>query len=160
MIEMATGVITGFSFASGFLNSLEESNQAIVQAALHRQNAETYRHNARLARRTGAYNEDIYRSEQRAQVAGTAAALGEAGMGESPTTTAVLATAYNAHEQNILSQRYQMELEAENYLYQADAEDENARQTKKKAKHRFAKALLNGANSASMSAARLAAGGM
>lgn len=145
MIEMGTGLASGISFAANFLGALQESNQAIVDTALYQQNAETYRRNARLARRTGAYNEDIYRAQQRAQMAQGAAALGEAGMGESPTSAAVLATSYDALEQNILAARYQVESEAENYLYQARVQDENARLAKKKSKNRWGKAFLSGA---------------
>lgn len=148
MLDIGKGLSVGLSFASGFLGSVQKSNEAKAQAAILKQNAETYRRNARLARRTGAYNEDIYRSQQRAQMAGNAASLGEAGMGESPTSAIVLATSYNALEQNILAARYQVESEAENYLYQAAVTDENAKQAKKKGKNKWGKALLSGASSA------------
>lgn len=148
MFGLATGVAAGIGFAKGFMGSLNSSNEAAFNAASYQQQAETYRRNARLARRTGAYNEDIYRSKQRAAMASGAAAAGEAGMGESPTTATALATTYNALEQNILSARYQVESEAENYLYQARVADENARQMKKKGKHRFQKALLGGVSGA------------
>lgn len=145
---VTTGIMAGIGFSAGFMESLKSSNEAAAEAAIYRQNAETYRRNARLARRTGAYNENIYRSQQRAMIAGGSAAAGEAGVGESPTSAIALATTYNALEQNILAARYQVESEAENYLYQAATADENARQAKKKSKNRYANALLGGISGA------------
>ncbi len=138
----------GVNFAAGFLKSRSEGDAYRVQAANYQQDAALYRRNARLARQAGAYNEDVSRAQQRAVRAMGAAAAGEAGMGESATTATALMTTYNAFEQNILAARYQVESEAENYLYQARVADENARQMKKKAKHKYRSSILGGISSA------------
>lgn len=141
-------VMAGLNFAAEFLKGKVEGEPYKVQAQMYQQDAAIYRRNARLARLTGAYNEDIYRSQQRAVKAKSMAAAGEAGVGESPTTVTAVMTTYNSLEQNILSERYQVESEAENYLYQARVAEENARQLKKKAKHKYRSALLSGVSSA------------
>ncbi len=87
------------------------------------------------------------RSQKRAAVASAAAAAGEAGMGESPTTTTALATTSAALEQNILNERYRVESEAENYLYQARLAEEQARQHKKAGKNKFMNSMLGGLTS-------------
>ncbi len=145
MIEAAV-VMGAINFASGFFKSLDESNQAVIQAAEYKQNAISYRMNARLARKAGAMNEDMQRSQNRAQLAQGAAAAGEAGMGTSTTTAMALQNAYLGMEQNVLLGRFDTESKAFNYLYQAQVADENARQLKKKSKNRFFKATLAGVN--------------
>ncbi|MCM1324636.1 MAG: hypothetical protein NC218_10980 [Acetobacter sp.] len=147
-MSLGLAAAVGVNFAAGFLKGRNEGDEEKAKAATYLQDAELYRRNARIARLTGAYNEDIARSQQRAAVAKSAAAAGEAGMGESTTTMTALMTTYNALEQNILSARFQVESEAENYLYQARVADENARQANKKAKHKYQQALLSGASSA------------
>lgn len=146
-IGLATGLAMGANFASDFLKSRSDGDAYMAQSGAYQQDAALYRRNARIARLTGAYNEDIYRAQQRAVRASGAAAAGEAGVGESPTTVTALMTTYNALEQNILSARFQVESEAENYLYQARVADENARQAKKKAKHKYKGAFLSGVSS-------------
>lgn len=113
------------------LKGKQEEYEAKVQAKLALNNAAIYRKNAARVRLNGSLNEDMMRSQKRAAVASAAAAAGEAGMGESPTTTTALATTSAALEQNILNERYRVESEAENYLYQARLAEEQARQHKK-----------------------------
>lgn len=131
-------------FANGFAKSLKATQEAKAQQKMYEQQAEIFRMNARSTRRVGAMNEDAQRSHARSSLAQGTAAAGEAGMGSSATTMTALATAAGALGQNILNARYEVESEAENYLYQAAIADENARQMKKKAKHRFAKAVMGG----------------
>ncbi len=135
-------------FANGFFKSLKASQEAKAKQKMYEQQAEVFRRNARATRRVGAMNEDAARSQQRASLAQSAAAAGETGMGSSATTMSALATASGALEQNILNSRYEVESEAENYLYQAAIADENARQMKKKSKHRYTKAMIGGAHGA------------
>lgn len=148
MLTLGTGALAGISFASNFLKGYSAYGQAKQEAAVYGQQAASYQRNAARVRLVGSLNENIARSQQRAYIARGAAAAGEAGMGESPTTAAALATSYAALEQNILNQRYQVESEAENYLYQARVAEENARQLKKKGKNRFTSGLLSGINGA------------
>lgn len=143
VIGVATGIAMGVNFAAGVFKSRSEGDAYMAQAGAYQQDAALYRRNARIARLTGAYNEDIYRAQQRAVKARSAAAAGEAGVGESPTTVTAMMTTYNALEQNILSARFQVESEAENYLYQARVAEENARQMKKKAKHKYNNSLIS-----------------
>ncbi len=147
MVAQALLIKAGIDFASGFLKGKEEQNQYEKQAQLALQNAQVYRQNAANIRLSGAQNEDAMRSQKRATVASASAAAGEAGMGESPTTTTALATTSAALEQNILNERYRVESEAENYLYQAMVEEANAKQYRKEGQNRFSGNLLSGLSS-------------
>ena len=132
MVAQAALIAAGINFASGFLKGKQEEYEAKVQAKLAL---------------NGSLNEDMMRSQKRAAVASAAAAAGEAGMGESPTTTTALATTSAALEQNILNERYRVESEAENYLYQARLAEEQARQHKKAGKNKFMNSMLGGLTS-------------
>ncbi len=132
-------------FASGFLKSLNDTKTYKAQAKMYEQQAALYRRNAKNTRLTGSLNENMMRSQQRATLAQSSAASGEAGMGYSPTAAKSLATSAGALEQNILNERYQVESEAENYLYMAAVAEENARQMRKKSKHSFGKSVIGGA---------------
>lgn len=147
MVAQALLIKAGIDFASGFLKGKEEQNQYEKKAQLALQNAQVYRQNAANIRLSGAQNEDALRSQKRATVASASAAAGEAGMGESPTTTTALATTSAALEQNILNERYRVESEAENYLYQAMVEEANAKQYRKEGQNRFSGNLLSGLSS-------------
>ncbi len=147
MVAQALLIKAGVNFASGFLKGKEEQNQYEKKAQLALQNAQVYRQNAANIRLSGAQNEDALRSQKRATVASASAAAGEAGMGESPTTTTALATTSAALEQNILNERYRVESEAENYLYQAMVEEANAKQYRKEGQNRFSGNLLSGLSS-------------
>lgn len=147
MVAQALLIKAGVNFASGFLKGKEEQNQYEKQAQLALQNAQVYRQNAANIRLSGAQNEDALRSQKKATVASASAAAGEAGMGESPTTTTALATTSAALEQNILNERYRVESEAENYLYQAMVEEANAKQYRKEGQNRFSGNLLSGLSS-------------
>ena len=147
MVAQALLIKAGVNFASGFLKGKEEQNQYEKKAQLALQNAQVYRQNAANIRLSGAQNEDAMRSQKRATVASASAAAGEAGMGESPTTTTALATTSAALEQNILNERYRVESEAENYLYQAMVEEANAKQYRKEGQNRFSGNLLSGLSS-------------
>lgn len=147
MVAQALLIKAGVNFASGFLKGKEEQNQYEKKAQLALQNAQVYRQNAANIRLSGAQNEDALRSQKRATVASASAAAGEAGMSESPTTTTALATTSAALEQNILNERYRVESEAENYLYQAMVEEANAKQYRKEGQNRFSGNLLSGLSS-------------
>lgn len=134
----------GINFASRFLQGIGESNQAKTALQIYANQADIYRQNAARTRLIGAYNEDMMRAQNRAYTAKARAAAGEAGMGESETFATALAHTASGLEQNVLNARYQTESEAMNYLYQAAIADENARQMKKKSRHRFQNALING----------------
>ena len=138
----------GINFASGFLKGVEDSNRASVQAQNLWQQANIYRRNAALVRLSGALNEDALRSQNRAVIARSATAGGEAGMGESETFATALAATAARLEQNVLNSRYQTESEAMNYLYQAEVAEVSARQQKKKSKNLFQSGLMNGIYSA------------
>ena len=135
----------GAKFVSNFLKSENEAKQYLLEADQELQNAEVLRKNAYSVRSAGARNEDISRLQNRAYLASNRAIAYEAGIGESPTLMSSLATSASALEQNVLYDRYKIESEAENYLYQARINEENARQLKKKYKNSFGSSLLNSA---------------
>ena len=136
------------NFASGLMKGAKQSKDYKAQALSLEQQASIYRRNAALLRRNGARNEDILRSSNRARLSQTAAAAGEAGMGESATFATGLATTAAALEQNVLNERYQTESNAENYLYEARLLDENAKLARKSAKRSFSNGLISGIGSA------------
>ena len=135
----------GAKFVSNFLKSEYETKQYLLEADQELQNAEVLRKNAYSVRSVGARNEDVSRLQNRAYLASNRAIAYEAGIGESPTLMSSLATSASALEQNVLYDRYKIESEAENYLYQARVSEENARQLKKKYKNSFGSSLLNSA---------------
>lgn len=142
-MAVSAGLIIGLKMASGFLRSMRNSQQYKVMAEEELQNAELLRQNAYITRVSGARNEDISRAKNRAYIASNSAIAGEAGMGESPTTMTSLAYSAKVMEQNVLNDRYMVESEAENYLYQARIKEENARMLSKKYKNSFGSSLLS-----------------
>lgn len=146
-IKMTQNValIYGARFVSNFLKSEMERRKYLMEAETEIQNAEILRANAQNIRYVGARNEDIVRSQNRAYLAQNRAIANEAGIGESPTLVSSLATAANALEQNVLNDRFKIESEAENYLYQSKISMENANQLKRKYKNSFGSSLLNSA---------------
>lgn len=134
----------GINFASRFLQGIGDSNQAKTASQVYAGQADIYRKNAARVRLLGAYNEDMLRAQNRAYTAKARATAGEAGMGDSETFASALAHTAAGLEQNVLNTRYRTESEAMNYLYQAAIADENARQMKKKSRHRFQNALVSG----------------
>ncbi len=140
-------LVAGLAFTSSFLSGIGAYNQAKAQASSYKQQAEIYRHNAEILRQKGAMNEDFMRSQKRASLAQSYAALGEAGMSESPTTISHLMTTSSAMEQNILNERYSVESEAENYLYHSMLERGNAKRVKSKGRNAFATSMISGLGS-------------
>ena len=136
-------VIAGLKFASNMLKSEQEGQQYLTMAETELNNAEILKRNAFSVRAVGAMNEDIARSKNRAYIANNSAIAGEAGISESPTTMSALATSANALEQNVLNERFRIESEAENYLYQARIAESNAEQLKKKYYNSFGSSLLS-----------------
>jgi hypothetical protein len=140
-------IATGLNFASEFLKGSNEAHQYKMAGANYEQQAQLYRRNAHISRLKGSLNENNIRSQKRAYMAQANASAGEVGMAESPTMATALATTSASYEQNILNRRYEVETEAENYLYQARIADENARQMKKKSRHSFRNSLIKGISS-------------
>ncbi|MBQ8750168.1 MAG: hypothetical protein IJZ30_00845 [Alphaproteobacteria bacterium] len=139
----ATAVIMGLNFASNFLKSEQERQYYEAQADIELQNAEILRKNAYMTRAIGSRNEDVSRAQNRAYLAGNMAIAGEAGIGESPTLLSAISSSAMALEQNVLNDRYKVESQAENYLYQARVAEENARQLKQKSDNSFASSMLS-----------------
>ena len=136
-------LIMGLNFASNFLKSEQDRQSYLASADIELQNAEILRHNAYITRAIGARNEDVLRAQNRAYLANNRAIAGEAGIGESPTLMSAIATSSNALEHNVLNERYKVESQAENYLYQARIKEENANQLREKAGNSFASSLLS-----------------
>ena len=134
----------GINFASKFLQGVAEQNKALSSANTYLQQADIYRRNAALTRLNGARNEDVMRQQNRAYVARSRAAAGEAGMGESETFAQALAKTAAALEQNVLNARYHTESEAMNFLYQSQVAARQAQQMKKKSKNLFQNGLISG----------------
>jgi hypothetical protein len=143
-----TMALAGINFASEFLQGLKAAEASKQYATQYANQAAVARQNAATVRQNGAINEDTMRSSQRAEVAEQRAAAGEAGMAESPTTALAVATTAAKSEQNILTERYKVENEAENYLYQARVADENARVQRKKARNLFTNSVISGIGNA------------
>lgn len=141
-MAVSLAVIYALKFASSFLKTTAQNQQYKIEAENELQNAEILRLNAHLVRRSGAINEDVARSQNRAYIAENMAIAGEAGIGDSPTTMTALSTSWSALEQNVLNARYSVESEAENYLYQAKIKESNAKALKKKA-NSFGNTLLS-----------------
>lgn len=138
----------GINFASGFFRGVGESNAAYYKADDYNQQADILRKNAYLTRLNGARNEDVLRTQNRAYLSRATAAANETGMGESPTMMSAFATSLSMLEQNVLNERYKVESEAENYLYQANVASYNARQMRKKSRNAFRSSLISGISSA------------
>ena len=138
-------MLYGAKFVSNFLKSEQENKKYLIEAETELLNAEILSGNAHNIRNVGALNEDVSRSKNRAYLAQNRAIAGEAGIGESPTLMSSLATSASALEQNVLNDRYKIESEAENYLYQSRVSRENANQLKKRYKNSFTSSLLSSA---------------
>lgn len=137
----------GISFASSFLSGLSGYKQSKLQAKMYERQAEIYRRNAEITRRKGALNEDIMRSQKRAYLANANAVAGEVGMAYSPTFATSLSTSASALEQNILNERFRVETEAENYLYQSNVALNNAKISKFNGRNAFFNSLISGTSS-------------
>ena len=138
-------MIYGAKFVSNFLKSEQEAKQYLLEADQELQNADVLRKNAYSVRAVGAKNEDVSRSQNRSYLANNRALAYEAGIGDSPTLISSLATSASALEQNVLNDRYKIESEAENYLYQSRVASANALELKKRYKNSFGSSLLNSA---------------
>lgn len=141
-MSASVAAIFALKFASSFLRTTEQNQQYRLEAENELQNAEILRLNAHLIRRSGAINEDVARAQNRAYIAEKTAIANEAGIGDSPTLMTALGTTFSALEQNVLNARFEVESEAENYLYQARVKEANAKALKKKA-NSFENTLLN-----------------
>lgn len=124
--------------------------QGKEQKKAHDANANILRQNAARKRMETSLNEDILRSQNRKQAAKAQAAMSEAGMITSATTTGVLGQMGAEQEQNVLNQRYVGETEAVNYMNQANLQNyygKNAKAQGRNAfKMSFLQAVVNGAS--------------
>ena len=107
-------------------------------------NAEILRRNAAQKRLETSINEDLQRSENRRRISAARAAMGEAGILNSATSTGVLGQMASDSEQNVLNYRYAGETEANNYLNQANMQNYYGRAAKANGKNAFKMSLLNG----------------
>ena len=146
-MSIALGVAVAINFANNFLEGVKQSNETAKKGTYYSNQANLYRQNAARVRLNGAMSEDISRAKNRADLSRSSTAVGEAGMGESPTFLSLLATTSGVLEQNVLNNRYAIESEAENYLYQSRVAEENARVMKKKSANAFQNGLMNGISS-------------
>ena len=101
--------------ASGY-QSYKEGKE---QQKAYNINADILRQNAARKRLENSLNEDILRQENREKLSKARAAMNEAGIITSATTTGVLGQMGAEQEQNVLNQRYAGETEAVNYMNQA-----------------------------------------
>ena len=141
-MSLGVGALMGINFATGFLDGVQQSNAYKRQAVYLRQQAAVFRKNAALTRLNGAMNEDISRAQNRQYLARAGAAAAEMNMTESPTFVSALSATASALEQNVLNDRYKVESEAENYLYQARAAELNAAKFKKKSHIKIFRAVI------------------
>ena len=142
-MSVSIGAMVAYNFASSFLQSKLEENEYDNLINRYGNEAYIYRLNARNIRMNGARNEDVLRAKNRAYVASSRALAGENGMGESPTTMSSISNAMSSLEQNVFDERYRIESEAENYLYQANVLDLNRRLLKKEKSNAFTRSLIN-----------------
>ena len=142
-MAISVGAMMAYSFASSFLQTKLEENNYDDMIKKYDNEAQINRLNAKNIRLNGALNEDILRSQNRAYVANFRALAGENGMGESPTMVSRLSNLASSLEQNVLNERYKIESQAENYLYQANVFDANKRLMKKEKNNAFTRSLLD-----------------
>lgn len=127
------------------------------QKKAYDKNAEILRQNAARKRMETSLNEDIMRSQNKKQMAKARAAMSEAGMATSATTTGVLGQMGGEQEQNVLNQRYVGETEAVNYMNQANMQSYYGSQAKQAGKNAFKMSLVKAG--ISLAAAYATAGG-
>ena len=101
--------------ASGY-QSYKEGKE---QQKAYNINADILRQNAARKRLENSLNEDILRQENREKLSKARAAMSEAGVITSATTSGVLGQMGAELEQNAMNMRYQGETEAVNYMNQA-----------------------------------------
>ena len=125
--------------AYGGYSAYEEGKE---QKKAYDKNADILRQNAARKRLETSLNEDIMRSQNKKQMAKARAAMSEAGMATSATTTGVLGQMGAEQEQNVLNQRYVGETEAVNYMNQANLQSYYGSQAKKAGKNAFKMSLV------------------
>lgn len=121
-------------------------------------NANILRQNAARKRMETSLNEDILRSQNRKQMAKARAAMSEAGMATSATTTGVLGQMGAEQEQNVLNQRYAGETEAVNYMNQANMQNYYGSQAKRQGLNAFKMSFIKAGVNAALAYATAGAG--
>ena len=107
------------SAAATVASGYQSYKQGKEQQEAYNKNADILRQNAARKRLENSLNEDILRQENREKMSKARAAMNEAGMITSATTTGVLGQMGGELEQNVMNQRYLGETEAVNYMNQA-----------------------------------------
>ena len=107
------------SAAATVASGYSQYKQGKEQQKAYDANANILRQNAARKRMETSLNEDILRQENREKMSKARAAMGEAGMITSATTSGVLGQMSAELDQNALNLRYQGETEATNYMNQA-----------------------------------------
>lgn len=125
--------------AQGY-QSYQEGKQ---QKKAYDTNADILRRNAAQKRLETSINEDTQRSENRRRVSAARAAMSEAGILNSATSTGVLGQMAADAEQNVLNYRYAGESEARNYMNQAAMQNYYGKTAKANGKNAFKMSFLN-----------------
>lgn len=132
--------------------------QGKEQKKAYDKNAEILRQNAARKRMETSLNEDILRSQNRKEMAKARAAMSEAGMATSATTTGVLGQMGAEQEQNVLNQRYAGETEAVNYMNQANMQNYYGSQAKRQGLNAFKMSFIKAGVNAALAYATAGAG--
>lgn len=153
-VEIALGAAAAAATVAQGYQSYQQGKQ---EKKAHDVNAEILRRNAAQKRLETSINEDMQRSENRRRISAARAAMGEAGILNSATSTGVLGQMAADAEQNVLNYRFAGESEAQNYLTQAMMQNYYGKAAKANGKNAFKMSFLEGAVNGV--AAYMAAGG-
>jgi hypothetical protein len=136
------------SAAATVASGYQSYKQGKEQQEAYNKNADILRQNAARKRMETSLNEDIIRQENREKMSKARAAMAEAGMITSATTSGVLGQMGAELDQNALNLRYQGETEAANYMNQATMQNYYgkvaAAQGRNAFKTSFVKGIING----------------
>ncbi len=141
-VELAAvaAIATAASTVMSGYQSYQEGKQ---EKKAYDANAAILRRNAAQKRLETSINEDTQRSENRRRISASRAAMGEAGVLNSATTTGALGQMASEAEQNVLNYRFSGESEALNYMNQAQMQNYYGRMAKANGKNAFKMSFLN-----------------
>lgn len=145
MSGVEVAVIAGIASAAATVaQGYQSYQQGKQEKKAYDTNAEILRRNAAQKRLETSINEDTQRSENRRRVSAARAAMGEAGILNSATSTGVLGQMASEAEQNVLNYRFAGESEASNYMNQAAMQNYYGRAAKANGKNAFKMSFLQG----------------
>lgn len=149
-IMFPTNWIANAGIAEPSIEGYEQYKQGKADQKAFDENAKILRNNAARKRLETSLNEDIMRSQHRQRMSKARAAMAEAGMITSATTSGVLGQMGAELDQNALNLRYQGETEAINYMNQARLQNYYGKAAAAKGRNAFKMGLLKSGIKAAM----------